>query len=37
MVSMCVFFVLAMLSHAYGELYLLIQLYDPFDFKEKIQ
>lgn len=27
----------ATLSHAYGELNLLIQLYDPFDFKEKIQ
>lgn len=37
MASMCVFFGLATLSHAYGELNLLIQLYDPFDFKEKIQ
>lgn len=37
MASMCVFFGLATLSHAYGELNLLTQFYDLFDFKEKIQ
>lgn len=37
MASMCVFYGLATLSHAYGELNLLNQFYDPFDFKEKIQ
>lgn len=37
MASMCVFFGLATLSHAYGQLNLLNQFYDPFDFKEKIQ
>lgn len=37
MASMCVLFGLATLSLAYGELNLLIQLYDPFDFKENIQ
>lgn len=37
MASMCVFVGLATLSHAYGELNLLLQFYDPFDFKEKIK
>lgn len=37
MASMCVFFGLVTLSHAYGELNLLIHFYDPFDFKEKIK
>lgn len=37
MASMCVFFGLATLCYAYAELNLLIQFYEPFDFKEKIK
>lgn len=37
MASLCVFFGLVTLSHAYAELNLLIQFYEPFDVKEKIK